>query len=184
MKQSRFLSLTLCQKYTVQKQSFFPTVSQKLQANQPFANNLLTIYRKCREEMECLGVWKLLKSFRKGDGEPTINYRCSALKHDIWLWWPFAFFCHLDRCPSGEKTIYMPPLVPKNWSVDDRAHLEKSWPEIPWNGSKLTAFSPVRCAKFSVHCATLEPVLGHLWVSKMCPSGLVGNLVLSTFFPH
>ena len=85
MKQSHCLSLILCQKYTVKKQSFFPTVSQKLQANQPFANNLHTIYRKCREEMECPGVGKLLKTFRKGDGEPTISYRCSALKHDIWL---------------------------------------------------------------------------------------------------
>ena len=78
MKQSRCLSLILCQKYTVKKQSFLPTVSQKLQANQPFANNLHTIYRMCEEEIERPRVGKLLKSFRNGDEEPTISYRCSA----------------------------------------------------------------------------------------------------------
>ena len=62
----------------MQKQSFFPTVSQKLQANQPFANNLHTIYGIREEEIEHLGVGKLLKSFQNGDGEPTISYRCSA----------------------------------------------------------------------------------------------------------
>lgn len=43
-------------------------------------------YRMCGEEMERPGVGKLLKSFRNGAGEPAISYRCSALKHDIWLW--------------------------------------------------------------------------------------------------
>ena len=78
MKQSRCLSLILCQKYTVKKQSFFPTVSQKLQANQPFANNLHTIYRMCEEEIEHPMVGDLLESLQNGDGEPTISYRCSA----------------------------------------------------------------------------------------------------------
>ena len=78
MKQSRYLSLILCQKYTVKKQSFFPIVPQKLQANQPFANNLHTIYRMCKEEIEGPRVGELLESLQNGDGEPTISYKCSA----------------------------------------------------------------------------------------------------------
>ena len=78
MKQSRCLSLILCQKYTVKKQSFFPTVSQKLQANQPCANNLHTIYRICEEEIECPGVGELLESLQNGSGNPTISYGCSV----------------------------------------------------------------------------------------------------------
>ena len=77
-KQSHCLSLILCQKYTVKKQSFFPTVSQKLQANQPFANSLHTIYRMCHEEIEHPGVGELLESLQNGGGEPTISYRCNV----------------------------------------------------------------------------------------------------------
>ena len=62
----------------MQKQSFFPTVSQKLQASQPFANNLHTIYRMCEEEIELPRVGELLESLQNGDGEPTISYRCNA----------------------------------------------------------------------------------------------------------
>jgi len=62
----------------MQKKSFPPTVSQKLPASQPLANKMHTIYRKFHEEIERPGVGKLLKSFRNGDGEPTISYRCSA----------------------------------------------------------------------------------------------------------
>lgn len=78
MKQSRCLSLIICQKYTVKEQSFFPTVSQKLPANQPFANSLHTIYRMCHEEIERPRVGELLESLQNGDEEPTISYRCSA----------------------------------------------------------------------------------------------------------
>ena len=78
MKQSHCLSLILYQKYTVKKQSFFPTVSQKLQASQPFANGLHTIYRMCHEEIERPRVGELLESLQNGDEEPTISYRCSV----------------------------------------------------------------------------------------------------------
>ena len=78
MKRSRYLSLILCQKYTVKKQSFFPIVSQKLQANPPFANSLHTLYRMCEEEIECPRVGELLESLQNGGEEPTISYRCSV----------------------------------------------------------------------------------------------------------
>jgi len=71
MKQSCCLSLILCQKYTVKKQSFFPTVFQKVQANHPFANSLHTIYRMCHEEIERPRVGELLESLQNGDEEPT-----------------------------------------------------------------------------------------------------------------
>ena len=44
-------------------------------------------------------------------------------------------------------------------------------------------FFLVRRANFSMRHATLGPILGHFLVSKLCPNGLVGNLVLSTFQP-
>ena len=105
MKQSCCLSLNLCQKYTVKKQSFFPTVSQKLQASQPFANSLHTIYRMCKEEIENPRVGELLESLQNGDGEPTISYRCNALNHDIWRVVTLCILCHLDRCPPREETL-------------------------------------------------------------------------------
>jgi len=77
MKQSRCLSLILYQKYTVKKHSFFPTVSQKFQANQPFTNSLHTIYKMCYEEIECPRVGELLESLQNGGEEPTISYSCS-----------------------------------------------------------------------------------------------------------
>jgi len=78
MKQSHCLSLILCQKYTVKKQSFFPTVSQKLQANQPFANSLHTIYRMCKGETERPRVGELLESLQNEDEEPTISHTWSV----------------------------------------------------------------------------------------------------------
>ena len=78
MKQSHRPLLILCEKYTMQKPSFFPTVSQKLQANQPFANSLHTIYRMCHEEIEHPRVGELLESLQNEGGEPNISYRCSA----------------------------------------------------------------------------------------------------------
>ena len=62
----------------MQKHNFFPTVSQKLQANQPFANGLHTIYRMCHEEIERPRVGELLESLQNEGGEPNISYRCSA----------------------------------------------------------------------------------------------------------
>ena len=79
MKQSRFLSLILCKKYTMKKQSFFPTVSQKLQANWPFATSLNTIYRMCHEEIERPRVGELLESLQNEGAEPNISYRCNAI---------------------------------------------------------------------------------------------------------
>lgn len=45
----------------------------------------------------------------------------------------------------------MLPLVLKNWSVDERAHLEKSRIEILRNGSRFGNFSSVCRVIFSVH---------------------------------
>ena len=92
MKQSHCLSLILCKKYTMQKQSFFPTVSQKLQANQPFANGLHTIYRMCHEEIECPRVGELLESLQNEGGEPNISYRCSATNMTNGLGGPLPSF--------------------------------------------------------------------------------------------
>ena len=78
MEQSHCLSLILCKKYTMQKQSFFPIVSQKLQANQPFANSLHKIYRMCHDNIECPRVGDLLESLQNGGGKLTISYRCSV----------------------------------------------------------------------------------------------------------
>jgi len=50
----------------------------------------------------------------------------------------------------------------ENLNVDEQAHLEKSRIEISRNRSKFSNFSYVHRAIFSVHLATLGPVLGHL----------------------
>ena len=57
---------------------FLSHSSQKLQANQPFANSLHTIYRMCHEEIEFPRVWELLESLQNGDEEPTISHRCNV----------------------------------------------------------------------------------------------------------
>jgi hypothetical protein len=59
----------------------------------------------------------------------------------------------------------MPPLVPKNRSVDERAHLEKSRIEISRNGSKLAIF-PLCAAPFSLCVALLW---GLFWGTCRCP---------------
>lgn len=161
MKQSHCLSLILCQNYTVKKQSFFPIVSQKLQPNQPFANSLDKINRMCEEEIECPRVGELPEWLQNGDGEPTISYMCNAHKHDIWQGWPFAFLFHLDGCHYGEKSLEIPPLVPKNRSVDDWAHLEKSRTEISRNGRKLVVFP--QCTMPNSLC------LAPFWGTWKCP---------------
>ena len=102
MKQSRSLSLILCKKYTVKKQNLFPTVSQKLQANQPFENSLHTIYRMCHEEIEWPRVGELLESLQNGDEEPTISYKCSPTNMTFGLGDRFPSFAtwievHLER---------------------------------------------------------------------------------------
>ena len=59
----------------------------------------------------------------------------------------------------------MLPLMPKNRSVDERAHLEKLRTEISQNGSKLAIF-PLCTAPFSLCVALLW---GLFWGTSRCP---------------
>ena len=59
----------------------------------------------------------------------------------------------------------MPPLLPKNRSVDERAHLDKSRTEISRNRRKLAIF-PLCAAPFSL-CVTL--LWGLFWGTCRCP---------------
>ena len=154
MKQSYCLSLILCQNYTVKKHSFFPTVSQKLQANQPFANSLHTIYRMCEEEIERPRVGELLESFQNGvESQPSATGAALQTWHLAWV--TVCLPSPLGYKPIWRKNTLHSTFGAKNRSVDERAHLEKSRTEISRNGSKFGNFS-------SVHCATLGLALGHL----------------------
>lgn len=181
MKQHCCLSLILCKKYTVKKQSFFPIVSQKLQANQHFTNSLHTIYRMCYEEIEHPRVGELLESLQNGDEEPTISYRCNITNMTNGLGDRFPSFatwievnlerkyfkCHL-RCQKTDMQMSVP-----TWRSRKSKFRETE--------ADLEIF-PVCAAPFSFLChATLGPILGHLKVSKMCPSGVFGKTVLSSF---
>ena len=115
--------------------------------------------------MECPRVWKLLKSFRKGDGEPTISYRCSALKHDIWLWWPFAFFStwidvHLERKLFKSRLWFQKTeewMTGPTWRSRD--------PKFCETGANWAKF-PLCVAHFSL-CVTL--LWGLFWGTCRCP---------------
>ena len=85
-------------------QSFFPTVPQKVQANQSkiaFANGLHTIYRMWHEEIERPRVTKWRWKAKH-------QLQVQLHKHEKWLGWPFAFLCHLYNWPYGVKIFIKP----------------------------------------------------------------------------
>ena len=61
----------------------------------------------------------------------------------------------------------MLPLVPKNWSVDDWAQLEKLQTKISRNGSKLAVF-PLCAAPISLCVAPLWGLIWGTWRCQKC----------------
>lgn len=121
MKQSRCLSLILCQDIQWRNKVSFPQSPRSYQPTNPLQMVLHTINILCREEIERPRVGEFLKSLQNGDGKPTISYRCSVTKMTN---------CLGDRLPSfatwiESKLFKICLSLLKKWSVDERAHLEK-----------------------------------------------------------